>query len=316
MVTIKDPEQGGSLNQSVLPQGGVGSILCEGGKDSTQVYWSSEGELVPVQQEAASGSGMMSGNGGLGPTDPWMLPLSSRIQNVVAVELSTARTLLVFLRAEESNAGVFECYAESQEGDNASALVQVDVKFSKYSDCPCVSIGFVYAIYNLEVLLFEDLCSLFMFCFCHSYTHTVPSPSPSISPTSPLPTPISMTPSPFPSSCLSSLSIVPMPTQAPPPFEVTFPMDTLELVMGETGSITCMANHPVATFVWLFNFNSNLPSNVVVCSTEKQSVLTINGMQQNNTGLYQCSAVSAWTQNVMTEIVSVVFKGELEHAHK
>ncbi len=79
--------------------------------------------------------------------------------------------------------------------------------------------------------------------------------------------------------------------------------------MGESGSIACVANHPVERFSWLFGF-ANLSSNVEICNSESSSELTVTDMQQSTAGLYYCTATSAWTQNSVTKFVAVIFNGE------
>ncbi len=134
-VSIKDPEHGQSLKEVVVPLGGGRSILCEANKNSSQIYWSSRGELVPLQRQLLGENGTLSD--------------SPSLQNVVAVEVSNTQELLVFRQAVESNAGVFDCNTESEEGESASTFVEVIVMNGKCNnivyciswESTCVTLG-------------------------------------------------------------------------------------------------------------------------------------------------------------------------------
>lgn len=128
-VIIKDPELGENLTEAVVPLGGSRPILCDASQNSTRIYWSSDGEDVPLQHQLLSGDKMSD---------------STRLQNVVAVEVSGVRTLLVFQQAVDSNSGTFECSAESLDGENASALVEVVVRSGK---CNAILIACGYALF-------------------------------------------------------------------------------------------------------------------------------------------------------------------------
>ena len=125
MVVIRDPMQDMLLRQVVVPLGGDRSVLCEANENSSQIYWSSQGELIPTQQDP----GMMSGSA----MDPLMPPLSSRLQNVIVDEVSNRQTLLWIREATEENMGTFKCTGMSSSGEMAFAQVEVIVEFGKFS---------------------------------------------------------------------------------------------------------------------------------------------------------------------------------------
>ena len=148
-------------------------------------------------------------------------------------------------------------------------------------------------------LPFQYILHLESFSHVPSHNFAVPSSSPLPSPSSPTSTPLYS----------SSVIMIPTPTQSPLPFTVTISRQTIELNMGETSSVTCMTNHPVENFIWTVNSQTDLPSNVVIRNRLQQSILTIANMELENTGLYQCLAVSHWTAESGAAIVSVIFRG-------
>ena len=101
----------------------------------------------------------------------------------------------------------------------------------------------------------------------------------------------------------------PSPTVAPNETAIFLvPATTVSLPMGANFIYTCVANIPVQSFVWLFNF-LQVPGNAEssrLSSTSSQ--LAIRNVTQSNAGTYICSATLA-NGDVKRSFVQMIYQG-------